>query len=436
MILLLDRGMDLDEWNEIVTTFLNSTEFRSVTIVMRVSSSLTLIGAAYIIQDILKDATRRKATKDRIILVMSICDALTAILDGIPNNMVAPRESGIPGAIGNSTTCTISGFSAEWLFNSSAAYNVTLAICYLLIVRYEWPDARLGKLEPYFLSLPMVYSLSFSIPGLVYQTYNEDGLTGCPHSPAPVGCNWGGPVECTRGTKDLFLYTTPVRLSIILTMSGIIVFCMLMMFLKVLQRERSNDRFRFSLASASSHRRNLSNMMKNQGLWYSAAFLLAFLPNTVGLFRRTDTAPNWWYLNTSFFFLHSVGFINMIIYIRPRYVKFRRDYPDVGVISSLWHTFARTRPAAQDRDMTTILESSQSPPSVMMSAPATSMGDNNSSLFVASSPQRSEKFPIASVGEHEEGLVEDMSKGGSYREGAFDSPTRKKEDSNEDGSYE
>ena len=44
------------------------------------------------------------------------------------------------------------------------------------------------------------------------------------------------------------------------------------------------------------------------------------------------------------FFLHSIGFTNMIIYVRPRYVKFRRENPNVGILSSIWHTLARSRP--------------------------------------------------------------------------------------------
>ena len=39
-----------------------------------------------------------------------------------------------------------------------------------------------------------------------------------------------------------------------------------------------------------------------------------------------------------------LGFTNAVIYIRPRFLKFRRDYPTIGIASSLWHTLVRTRP--------------------------------------------------------------------------------------------
>ena len=45
-----------------------------------IAGILTILGAGYIIQDIAKDAARRKPTKNRIILVMSSCDFLQAIV--------------------------------------------------------------------------------------------------------------------------------------------------------------------------------------------------------------------------------------------------------------------------------------------------------------------------------------------------------------------
>ena len=431
--------MDLNEWNEIVTTVLHSHQYRSVRITMAVSGTLSLLGAGYIIQDILKDASRRKATKERIMLFMSTCDALISIVDAIPNNLWAPRDSGIPGAIGNNATCSISGFISETCFYASASYNVTLAFCYLLIVNFEYSDDRLRRLEPYFLSIPIVYSLLFSIPGLPYQMYNADGLTGCPITPAPVGCDWpGSPVECTRGTKDLFILSPIVDLITFVVGSSIILYCMAMMFRKVLQRERSGDRFRFSIATRQP-RRDLSNMMKNQGLWYSAAFFLTFLPNVINmLIVKGKGEPLWWYQNLTVFCLHSIGFINMIIYVRPRYVKFRRDNPNVGILSSVWHTLARSRPD-RGRDGSTTrttvasstLSKSPSPPQwrsisgVLKWMRCLRRGDKHAAEPAVTKEEINVEFPIASASEYEEATCEETANciiypGGSVEEQAID----------------
>ena len=42
---------DIDEW-------FNSSEYRALAIIARSAGALTILGAGYIIQDILKDATR------------------------------------------------------------------------------------------------------------------------------------------------------------------------------------------------------------------------------------------------------------------------------------------------------------------------------------------------------------------------------------------
>ena len=71
---------EIDEWNQAIAARINSSEQRNLVIVIRIAGILTILGAGYIIQDIAKDAARRKPTKNRIILVMSSCDFLQAIV--------------------------------------------------------------------------------------------------------------------------------------------------------------------------------------------------------------------------------------------------------------------------------------------------------------------------------------------------------------------
>ena len=71
--------------------------------------------------------------------------------------------------------------------------------------------------------------------------------------------------------------------------------------------------------------------------------MLAFLP--WGIYNAFVTPGEaLWFLNFSVFPLNSIGFINAIIYVRPRYVRFRRENSNVGVVLSVWYTLARSRP--------------------------------------------------------------------------------------------
>ena len=338
----------MDLWNAKVAEALNSSVFRNIRTTLRIAGTLTLLGSGYIVQDILKDATRRKATKNRIMLFMSFCDILNSMVYSLPLNAMAPKDSGIPGAIGNDITCAISGFTSRSCLIASSFFNVSLALCYLLIVKYEYSDERLCKLEPYFLIIPILLSLVQSIPGLPYGLYNPGGV-GCAIGVSPIFCdNENYPLECTADPQKHFLFNRIFSLTRVLLLASIIIASMVIMFLAVLERERSGDRFRFSSqvrSMARRPRRDLSNMMKNQGFWYSAAFVLAFLPYYIYDFAK----PEWrMFLYFSLFCLHALGFINAFIYVRPRFVRFRRENSNVGVVSSVWHTLARSRPSSRN----------------------------------------------------------------------------------------
>ena len=237
--------MEIDEWNEEVHDRLHSSRVKSNILIARCAGILGLLGSMYIIQDILKDTRRRKPTKNRIILFMSICDFLFSVSSPILGPVMGPKEIGAPGSIGNVTTCTIQGFMILSSATSSAYYNVTLALCYLLIVRYQYSDEQLRKLEPYFLWIPIGMGLLIAIPGLFLDIYNFNG-DRCFIAPRPYGCTSdGSPFECeaASGFYNLWYLFTSIEIFIA---ACFIIGCMIMMYSTTLQRERSGDRFRFS----------------------------------------------------------------------------------------------------------------------------------------------------------------------------------------------
>jgi hypothetical protein len=168
---------DIEEWNQTIETWLNSSERRFLVIVVKVVGILTILGAGYIIQDIAKDAARRKPTKNRIMLFMSSCDFLNAFVTSVIGKAMVPKGIGIgvSGAVGNQLTCDVQGFLTFVTGAASALYNVSLALCYLLTVRYEYSDERLRVLEPYFLYLPIIVCLVIAITGLPFGIYNFNG---------------------------------------------------------------------------------------------------------------------------------------------------------------------------------------------------------------------------------------------------------------------
>ena len=304
---------------------------------------LTLLGASYIIQDITKGAARRKLTKNRIILFMSICDFISVFFSAVLGKLMIPKDTGVPGARGNEMSCDVQGFIAYVFGASSSLYNVSLALCYLLMVRYEYSDEQLRKFEPYvyFLYIPPVMCLIMAIPGLHFHIYNLYSET-CFINASPPDCDkTESPIECERG--EMYIYWCYMNMFISSVGACAIITCMVMLYTAALQRDRSGDQFRVS-RPGSNQRRSLSNTMGSQGIWYSGAYLFSFSP--LSLFYFWDPYFIHVLVNLS---IYSIGFTNAVIYIRPRFLKFRRDYPNAGIASSLWHTLARSpRPALRD----------------------------------------------------------------------------------------
>ena len=353
---------EIEEWNRAIEDKLDSSGHRALVIVLRIAGTLSVLGACYIIEDIVKDAARRKATKNRIMVLMSACDFLNQFLNSVIGPAMVPKGIGVPGAVGNQFTCDIQGFLAYVTGAASGLYNVSLAICYLLMVRYRNTDEQLRKLEPYFLYSPIIMCLLMSIAGLPCQIYNFGGGLTCFIGASPIECdNAESPIECERG--KMYIYWNYANVVVIFSSACTISFCMIKIYSAVLQQDRRGDWFRFpSSSSAISNAngisrastnvnigrhssadpsRELSNAMRLQGLWYSGAFLFTFFPLMLYFIWNIDA----FYLLVLFTF-NLLGFTNAVIYIRPRFLKFRRDYPDVCISSSIWHSIARTRPAA------------------------------------------------------------------------------------------
>ena len=215
---------EIEEWNRArIEDRLDSSGYRTF---LRIAGTLSVLGAGYIIQDIVKNAARRKATKNQIILFMSACDFLNQFFYSVIGPAMVPKGIGVPGAVGNQFTCDIQGFLAYVTGAASGLYNVSLAICYLLMVRYRNTDEQLRKLEPYFSYPPIIMCLLMSIAGLPCQIYNFGGGLTCFIGASPIDCdNVESPIECERG--KMYIYWNYANVVVIFSSAcTIISFCM------------------------------------------------------------------------------------------------------------------------------------------------------------------------------------------------------------------
>jgi magnesium-transporting ATPase (P-type) len=76
------------------------------------------------------------------------------------------------GASGNHGTCAASGFLTQFIV-SSPLYNATLAFYYLLMVRYNWKERDLVKIEPIIHGIPLCFGLGTAIAAAVLDVYGS-----------------------------------------------------------------------------------------------------------------------------------------------------------------------------------------------------------------------------------------------------------------------
>ncbi len=122
-----------------------------VTWLFRVSAFLSLMGAVFIVRDVMKRPPERRTTYHQVILGTTCFDIITStayLLSGL----LLPR----PAYEGHGThgTCVFQGILIQ-LGLTSLFYSVLLSVYYLLMIKYNWKESRFRKYRKYF-HLPII----------------------------------------------------------------------------------------------------------------------------------------------------------------------------------------------------------------------------------------------------------------------------------------
>ena len=308
--------------------------FRISWTINRVSASLSIIGSSYILHDILRDSKKKEKFSNHIMAVLSFMDLLSSFFAAFLLQWPAPRGTA-PGSIGNNKTCTAAGIFGGLGFFCSTYYNASLAICYLLMVRYGWNEQRLRKeARPFLLFVPLLLVLPLLILSLAWQGGNFNDNYCAILVPSPQWCFLpDSDVECERGERlGETIYSTPLGyllllLHVIISLP-IIVACMTLLYRTVLQQEQANDRYRFG----GQVDRTQSKLVGMQGIYYVWAFLIVELSwlsqivlTAMGI---VDGNSHDRYSYVTSFTTPLQGFLNACVFLRPRYMEYLRQHPE------------------------------------------------------------------------------------------------------------
>jgi len=323
-------------------------------VVPRVAAFFSFSGSAWIASEVLRDKKKREKVYHRVMLGMSVFDMAASICFFLGRWPLPPDAPLLPGGIGNQQTCTAQAFFGQAGL-ATVAYNCTLAFYYLLVVKYGMTEKEIAKrIEKWMHALPVVIWLSTGAAGIALEVFNP-AFFDCWIAPVPINCAAYGEKgddrpPCTRGyLAPIFqwaIYYAPVWFMILLVTA-----IMLAVYCSVAQTEKKNDRYSSAEFGRASASRKYSRRVAKQGLWYLLPFYATWIfPVATEI---TEMATGKYYdpmVVLVSFFLPFQGALNFLVYMRPRYLKYKNQHPEKSFFSIIGRTLKRSLCCIKDEE--------------------------------------------------------------------------------------
>jgi hypothetical protein len=221
-----------------------SPQVKTLIILPKVTGGLSMLGSAYIFQDVVRTHKKRgDSVYHRILMGMSVFD-FTASLMNFLSSWPTPADTGVYLAAGNTQTCTAAGFFNELGNTVTPVYNASLCMYYVLIIRKSWGERKISRYEALFHAAPLTIGWTFSLVALGFKTFNPAGWN-CWLASYPKGCSTEEGT-CTRGQHVLifrWMHYVIIWSAVLVVTAG-----MLVIWYGVYQQERAT-------AHLTNHRR-------------------------------------------------------------------------------------------------------------------------------------------------------------------------------------
>jgi hypothetical protein len=150
----------------------STSQVRSFVIIPKIMGFLSFSGSLYIVQDVMRNPKKRKSTYYKILLGMSLLDTMGSFFGPFLGTWPMPKGNHLY-AIGTVTACDIAGFLHQFGSCGTPFYNCSLVTFYLLLLKYNWSNTKIARVEKYFHIVPWTMCLLTSIPALLLKAYGS-----------------------------------------------------------------------------------------------------------------------------------------------------------------------------------------------------------------------------------------------------------------------
>ena len=314
---------------------------------------LSMIGSGLIINQILRSPSNRKKVYHRLLLAMSICDLNTSFWYSLSTWPIIKGTEGVYQPSGTKGFCTAQGFFMQFGV-ATPLYNAVLAFYYLLTIRYHWKENKMKKAEKCLLSGPLIWASISSFTALGLNLFNNATLW-CWIGPDPSG------VDNNFKTFRWIFFYGPLWAAII--SSGV---AMLLTYLSVRQTEKASSRWERG-ASGGAELKNVSMQRKKdesdrkyskqvsaQAMYYLLAFFFTWTPATVTrCMQMMNAKVPYAMLLLMAIFTPMQGFLNFLVYMRPRWIAYRKKHPEWGrcmAFAMIFRNGSQQEASGQDKE--------------------------------------------------------------------------------------
>jgi hypothetical protein len=155
----------------------SSSQIKSIVIIPKIMGFLSFSGSLYIIQDVIRNPKKRESAYYKILLGMSLMDMTHSFFGPFLGTWSMPKGYHLY-AIGTITTCDIAGFLQQLGSCGTPLYNCSLATFYLLLLKYNWTNTKIARVEKYFHIVPWNVCLLNSITALSLKAFGPN-ISSC-----------------------------------------------------------------------------------------------------------------------------------------------------------------------------------------------------------------------------------------------------------------
>lgn len=311
-------------------------------IIPKIMSIPSLLGSLWIVFEVLIDQRKRKITPyHRIMVGLSVADIIFSLWLFVGTWAVPKGTPGVAYATGNEMSCDVQGFLIQFGGSASTLYNASLALYFLLVIRYNLSEKKVAKVEKWIHFVTLGFSLATAIVCEAMNLYHAS-ITWCWIAPDPdEDCfAYEDFHECLHRDNS-WLYRYAFRyIPIYLSVFGAVV-CMILVYLKVRRTEERISAYEPRGSSGSSdHSSNAkSRKVRAQAMWYVLAFFLTYIPFLANRIEEQISGSTHFPLKViGMLLLPSQGMLNVLVYLRPRYCRLTTQHPEW----SRWQTVKMT----------------------------------------------------------------------------------------------